>query len=261
MGRTTDEAAAPRPLRSAIGHLPRWWLGALITLAVAYFVLTVAVLVGSPVNSVDEFWYHQHLIRYSSPWHGFVTDWVTIGRRAPATVVAVVYIVYRTLATRSWRPWVLFAVAWFGFNASVGAMKYLTGRQGPRFTSDAHTLWAGGDIFPSGHVTGAVVIYGVMAMVAPIAHRRLMTALAVLFSVTVGFGTIALNTHWLSDVIGGWINGGIVLLISWALAPWATAQARSWAVRIVPALYRYIPVFVPWRSVPTAWRSRSRSTR
>lgn len=229
---TTHDYRAARPSRLGfVRNLPHWWRPALFALVTAYLVLGIAVFVGSPMNSVDAFWYDQHLVPSSSPWHAVVSAVVFIGRRLPATIVVSIYVLHRTIQTRSWRPAVMFAIGWFAFNASVGAIKYLTGRVGPRYTSDAHTLFAGGDIFPSGHVTGAVVIYGVMALVAPAVHRRLMTAFAIAFSVVVGFGTVALNTHWLSDVFGGWINGLIVLMVTWAITPWAARKAELLAKR------------------------------
>ena len=72
-------------------------------------------------------------------------------------------------------------------------------------------MFDGGDIFPSGHTSNAVVIFGVLAMVA-VEHRRAWIALAVFVSTTVGLSTIFLDTHWVTDVLGGWLAGALVML-------------------------------------------------
>lgn len=198
---------------------PQWWLPALIGAGAVYFVLSLLVLAGSGVTEFDGFWYQLDLVPAKSPWHLPVELWVFLGQRATAMTIAGCYVLYRARRLRSWTPIVLYALAGAGFVASVLSIKYITGRIGPRYTDAAHTVWDGGNIFPSGHVTGTVVMYGVIALLAPAVHRRLATAVAVVLSVTIGFGTVALNTHWFSDIIGAWLNGAIVLLIAWAITP------------------------------------------
>ena len=52
-------------------------------------------------------------------------------------------------------------------NVSVGVVKYAIGRLGPMHgtDSDVHDIFAGGNIYPSGHVSTAVVLYGLLASV------------------------------------------------------------------------------------------------
>lgn len=198
---------------------PHWWLPALIILVGTYAVLSLLVLAGSGVTEFDSFWYQLDLVPVQSPWHLTVELWVFLGQRATAMIIAGCYVLYRALRARSWTPIVLYGLAAAGFVASVLSIKYVTGRIGPRYTDQAHTVWDGGNIFPSGHVTGTVVMYGVIALLAPAVHRKLATAVAAVLSVTIGFGTVALNTHWFSDVLGAWLNGAIVLLVVWAITP------------------------------------------
>lgn len=199
--------------------VPHWWLPALIALTGLYALLTLLVLAGSGVTEFDAFWYNLDLAPLHTPWHLPIELWVFLGQRGPAMIIAGLFVLYRALHTRSWTPVVLYGLAGTGFVVSVLAIKYVTGRIGPRFTDQAHTVWDGGNIFPSGHVTGTVVMYGVIALLAPQVYRRVATIVAIVLSVTIGFGTVALNTHWLSDVVGAWLNGAIVLLIVWAITP------------------------------------------
>lgn len=80
--------------------------------------------------------------------------------------------------------------------------------------------------FPSGHVTRAVVVYGLLAFAVWIAARsrrvrRLAVAGAALLVLAVSFDRLYLEVHWESDVIGGLLLGGICLVgaIIWVELP------------------------------------------
>lgn len=199
--------------------VPHWWLPAVIALAAAYTVLTLLVLAGSGLTELDTYVYDLHLVPIDSPLRLPVQLWVFFGQRAPAMLLAGLVAAWCAFRSRSVRPLVMYGLAGAGFVGSVLTFKYVTGRVGPRYTDVAHTVWDGGNIFPSGHVTGTVVMYGLIAILAPHAYRRVLAAVAIVLSVTVGLGTTALNLHWFSDVIGGWLNGALVLLIVWAITP------------------------------------------
>lgn len=225
---TIDDVLQKSPAVSAPRHqwatwlrrdLPHWWLPAVIGLAAAYLLLTLLVLAGSGFTEVDSWVYDLHLVPVDSPWRLPVQLWVFLGQRATAMVIAGLFVLWRVYRTRSMMPLVMYGVAAFGFVSSVLLVKYLTGRVGPRYTDVAHTVWDGGNIFPSGHVTGTVVMYGLIAMLATHAYRRPLTIVAVVLAVTVGAGTTALNLHWTSDVVAAWFDGALVLLFTWALAP------------------------------------------
>jgi len=199
--------------------LPHWWLPAVIAVTAAYTMLTLLVMAGSGLTELDTYVYDLHLVPIDSRLRLPVQLWVFFGQRAPAMIIAALFAAWCAVHARSVRPLVMYGLAGFGFVASVLTLKYVTGRVGPRYTDIAHTVWDGGNIFPSGHVTGTVVMYGLIALLAPQAYRRALTIVAVVLSVTVGMGTAALNLHWATDVIGGWFNGVLVLLAVWAITP------------------------------------------
>ena len=71
--------------------------------------------------------------------------------------------------------------------------------------------------FPSGHVTGRVVFFGVLTYFAwshwsSIKVKVLTGGLYVGIATVVGFDRIYLNVHWLSDVVGSVFLGAFWLL-------------------------------------------------
>ncbi|HZV25644.1 MAG TPA: phosphatase PAP2 family protein [Acidothermaceae bacterium] len=182
----------------------------LITLG-AYIALTAAVVFGSPLDIIDRVAAASDLAKrfpHATPW---VLHYVMLGQRGPSSHVAFVYLLYRAVRQRSWRPLALFVTSLTMLNVTVGSVKLAIGRLGPSLTTHPRAVFDGGDIFPSGHTSNAVVIFGVLAMVAA-EHRRAWIALAVFVCTTVGLSTIFLDTHWVTDVLGGWLAGALVML-------------------------------------------------
>ncbi|MCU1618783.1 MAG: putative Phosphoesterase, partial [Modestobacter sp.] len=66
-------------------------------------------------------------------------------------------------------------------------------------------------------------------------HRRIWAGIAAFLAVTIGLATIYLGTHWVSDVLAGWVAGALVLLAMPALTPVVDRLERT-AVRVVPVL-------------------------
>lgn len=190
-----------------------------MVLLTAYAALTAAVIIGSPLDAMDaavsrwDLFAHSHDVRYG------ISLLVLTGQRAPAATAVGAYVAWRAWQTRSWRPVTLYVLALLVLNLSVAAVKYSTGRLGPKETTQAHTVLAGGNIFPSGHASNAVVMFGIVAMLVPPARRRIAWTLASIGAAVVGLGTIVVDTHWVTDVIGAWLAGALVLLALPVLTP------------------------------------------
>lgn len=81
--------------------------------------------------------------------------------------------------------------------------------------------------FPSGHAAGAMLLYGAVIAVAPaltparrgVAAIRAAAALMILLA---GLSRIAVGAHWPSDVLGGYLWGGVLL----AALLWLARRAR-----------------------------------
>ena len=85
--------------------------------------------------------------------------------------------------------------------------------------------------FPSGHVLGAVVFFGLLIYIAWKVKLHpgwscLVTVGSVLLVVGVAFSRIYLNAHWLTDVLGAAV-AGVALLIAILLYPGARLCERA----------------------------------
>jgi undecaprenyl-diphosphatase len=71
--------------------------------------------------------------------------------------------------------------------------------------------------FPSGHITGSVVFFGILTYFAwkNWASAKIKASTGVFYAaivVLIGFDRIYLNVHWLSDVVGGFLLGTFWLM-------------------------------------------------
>ena len=201
----------------------------------AYVLLTVGIMIHTPLLDLDKWVYGLHLHVKYPQYNRFVLDYVMLGQRGPATLVFLPYFIWVAWRTQSSRPLVMLGTSLVLLNLSVGIVKLLVGRLGPQQTRLVHQILVGGDIYPSGHVANTVVLYGLIAWIT-VRHRKWLIAAAVFISATVGLGAIYLNTHWITDVIGGWLAGALVLLALPTVMPttqrWTdTAVARFRARR------------------------------
>jgi undecaprenyl-diphosphatase len=220
-----------------------------------YLGLTVAVLLPSPVLDLDRYLAGLHLKMHYRQFRPWINDYVMFGQRGPATLTFLPVFLWVAWRSHSKRPLVLLGTALILLNVTVGVVKYAIGRVGPLFVNDrdVHLIFAGGNIYPSGHVSNAVVLYGLVAWILP-RMRKTAIALAVFLCVTVGLSTVYLRTHWFSDVVGGWLAGGLVLLSLPSVLPYAerfTDRALAWVARRYPRLgWRRARVVDPERPAP-----------
>ncbi|NYI07933.1 phosphatase PAP2 family protein [Allostreptomyces psammosilenae] len=222
----------PPPPRHVLARTPLWWRWAVALSLVSYAAIVIAVQVDSPLVTLD--W----RIKLFRPWHHW-PEWqpalevlVLAGQRGPTAAIVILIMLWRWHRTRDARPLLTLLWALLLLNVSVGAVKYGLGRLGPRQTDDIGSpeMFSGGDIFPSGHTANAVVTWGVLAYLAH-RNRRTLAAVAAAAAFGVGMTTVYLGTHWISDVLAGWIAGILVMLalpISTPGINWTHAALRAW---------------------------------
>jgi membrane-associated phospholipid phosphatase len=226
----TDESLHRTVERPTVRELPlmsrtRIWLFGL-TLA-AYVAIVVGVLTTSKLVTLD---WQVMLWRPYKQWpqiHAFLDYFVVLGQRGPTAVMVLAWLGWRAWRHRTLHPLLVLGTSLLLLNITVGAVKYGLGRLGPHYATEVGSaeMFAGGDIFPSGHTANAVVTWGVLAYLATTPRaRRLGSVVSALLALGVGATTVYLGTHWVSDVLLGWAAGLLVLLP----LPWfEPAMARA----------------------------------
>ncbi|NEA67648.1 phosphatase PAP2 family protein [Streptomyces sp. SID12488] len=189
---------------------------ALLVATLAFYLATVwAVVITSWLVRLD---WQVMFFRPYQQWpeiHAFLDYYVVLGQRGPTAVMISAWLGWRAWRQHTLRPLLTFGAALLLLNVTVGAAKIGMGRLGPHYatTIGSNEMGMGGDIFPSGHTANAVVTWGILAYLASTPWtRRWLSAGSALMSLGVGLTTVYLGTHWLSDVILGWVAGLLVLL-------------------------------------------------
>lgn len=139
------------------------------------------------------------------------------GQRVAAYSIALAVAAVIAVTVRAWRPLVVMALTLLSVNVVVGSVKLLTARAKP--VTGELGLFDGGVMFPSGHAANAVVTWGLVCYLlaryrGSTASRRRMGAGVALAALGVGTASVYLNTHWVSDLLAGWLLGVLILLVS-----------------------------------------------
>lgn len=200
---------------------PRRFDGLALTLLVAaalYLALLFAGLVEEVLESYEidaaDDAIAAFFASYRNPYLIRLFTWITeLGDMATLTAVAIVatgFLWARGPAGGIQAVWVTVA----GSQVTSWAGKFLIDRGRPDFELDV-VAWS--PSFPSGHATGAMAVYGIIAYVIardlPTGHRRFAVIywVAILIA-AIGFSRIYLSVHHASDVAAGFLVGGFWVL-------------------------------------------------
>lgn len=135
------------------------------------------------------------------------------GFTATVLITASLIIGYRF---RSWRPFNLSILSLLLLNGVVGLAKLAFGRVKPRLADDL--LQTGGMSYPSGHAANALLTWGLLAyLIFRYTHREPFVGLKLdkpvaLITIGVCVASLLRNTHWFSDLLGGVLLGGSLLV-------------------------------------------------
>ncbi|WNF26257.1 phosphatase PAP2 family protein [Streptomyces sp. C11-1] len=207
-----------------------------------YLAIVFAVLVTSWLVALD---WKVMLFRPYQQWpelHPFLDYYVVLGQRGPTAVMVACWLGWRSWRQHTLRPLLVLGTSLLLLNVTVGAVKLGLGRLGPHYATQIGSaeMFAGGDIFPSGHTANAVVTWGILAYLATTPRaRRYLSALSATVSLGVGLTTVYIGTHWLSDVLLGWAAGLLILLaLPWfepliaRTEAWIFAMRQRWRERL-----------------------------
>ncbi|MEU7552677.1 phosphatase PAP2 family protein [Streptomyces sp. NPDC044571] len=180
-----------------------------------YLAIVVAVLTTSWLVRLD---WQVMFFRPYEQWpqlHAFLDYLVVLGQRGPTAVMVAAWLGWRSWRQHTLRPLITLGVSLLLLNITVGSVKLGLGRLGPHYATriGSAELFAGGDIFPSGHTANAVVTWGILAYLAStVRTRRVLSVFSAVVSLSVGATTVYLGTHWVSDVLLGWSAGLLIML-------------------------------------------------
>jgi undecaprenyl-diphosphatase len=207
---------AGHPAHAPLGRRLAACAVVLVLAASLFGVLAVDVATGARLTVVDSeiaAWLHRH----ATP--ALVTA-MLVWTQLHSTVAIGAYAALAALALaleRSWRRATLVAVAVGGGLALNALMKPVFHRARPSFEDPFVTLATYS--FPSGHVAGSTVFYGlvvvaVFARTTSARWRALVVIGALLAVALVGFSRMLLGAHFLSDVLAAFAEGIAWLAIS-----------------------------------------------
>ena len=151
---------------------------------------------------------------------------VSAGASAQAGV-AVLLVVGAALALsrRSWRPVVLTVTIACALVVGVFGTKLVVD-----WVRTPTTIVDPEPAYPSGHATTALVAYGLAVLLllagSSAQVRRWAWAGVAVYAVVIGVGRVYLGAHWASDVIAGWLLGGLILTLAARHVPWAVRFAK-----------------------------------
>jgi membrane-associated phospholipid phosphatase len=187
------------------------------SLFAGFLLVTQQVLVYGPITQIDEWLSEANHPRFRGISAFLIRRLDDLGLRSVSGIALLIVAIYISRRFKTWRPINLGLLAFISLNIVVGAFKYGLGRTKPRIGIDL--VHAGGMSYPSGHASNAIFIWGVIAyLIYRYAHvdrynGRLASAGVATLSLTVCVVSLLRNTHWFSDLFGGLLLGGALLVL------------------------------------------------
>jgi membrane-associated phospholipid phosphatase len=198
-----------RQMRRAL----KWSAG----LFAGYLFVTLQVLTNGPFIEIDRYFNDLDRPRFTGISNFVIRRLDDLGLRSVSGIALLIVAIYIARRFKTYRPFNLGLLAFISLNVVVGSFKYALGRTKPREGFDL--LHAGGMSYPSGHASNAILIWGIIAyLIYRYAHvdryrgRLASTAVGVL-ALTVCIVSLVRNTHWFSDLFGGLLLGGALLVL------------------------------------------------
>ena len=187
------------------------------SLFAGFLLVTQQVVTYGPITDIDEALSEATHPRFTGLSAFLIRRLDDLGLRGVSGIALLIVAVYISRRFKTWRPINLGLLSFISLNIVVGAFKYGLGRTKPRLGIDL--LHAGGMSYPSGHASNAIFIWGIIAyLIYRYAHvdryrGRLASAGVATLALTVCTVSLLRNTHWFSDLFGGLLLGGALLVL------------------------------------------------
>ncbi len=182
-----------------------------------FLIVTHQVLTSGPLTKIDANLSKRVHPEFSGLLGFFIRRLDDLGLRSVTAVALLLGALYIARRFNTWRPLNLAVLSILFLNLVVGIFKYWLGRTKPKVGLDF--LHAGGMSYPSGHASNAILTWGVLAyLIYRYAHvdryrGRLASAGVAAISATVCVVSLVRDTHWFSDLLGGLLIGGALLVL------------------------------------------------
>ena len=242
---STPDLEGPLTARLTGGATPRRRIAVAAGAVAAVGSLGVFALIDGARESVDLALYDPVVTSGAVVWRTpaltVVAQSLTfLGSTLSLGALSLLLVLWLGLRRRAWRWAVAVAGTMFASAALTVLVKTVVARDRPSWS-----LVLGppdpGFAFPSGHTLNATVFFGLVAALVLTRARSLWMGAAVVgswlvVSVAIGLSRIYLGYHWLTDVLGGWALGSVVLAAA-ALAAlaWQTLRLRTGSRDLGPA--------------------------
>lgn len=216
-------------------------LTSLPTLLWAFVVVTLVEM--GPFRDAST-WLHRYWAKERAPWALDVLNALdTIAGQGVALPVLLGVALWAARRMRSWRPLLVVGLVEAAFFGGIGGMKILFARPSPAigdpdfFDGGIFELGWHGISYPSGHASEAVLLYGaalyLLQQNVALRQRTLNGLVAawagiVLLATSISF---VLGYHWIGDLVGGAIAGGIMLHLVVRIDRWWARRQRTRARR------------------------------
>ncbi len=187
-------------------------------------LIFITVLASGPLHGLDRALNQPWSEMIFPEWRSFVDDVIDpIASQAVVIPLLAVTAIVLSVRRHTWRPLMIATITEIGVVGMVGAMKVIIARPSP-VLEDPSFFHGGifnhggyGIIYPSGHAAQSVALYGIIVFLLSrytATTRKTLTLLSVGVAVIAALtmvSSIYLGWHWSTDLVAGFLTGGIVL--------------------------------------------------
>ena len=196
------------------------YLMASVITAIPFILICLTAMIDVDFLTVIDQNIGQHLYQWGpAPFTTFVQSFTLIGNAQgiiPLTMIIAGIFYY---ISRKWQVflWIVFTIL-VGVGPVVDLIKHIIQRTRPSYLT--HLVDQGGYSFPSGHATGAVLAWGILAFLTWYYFKDkypkmlpYLIGFTIFMVVAISASRLYLGVHYLSDIIAGWSIGATWLIL------------------------------------------------